>query len=388
MRSSIPVLVINVLIVVALVVGVLSIGLIGLTAVQVASHLTVGSVTSTTSGTVTTISVPVTISNAGYLPISDLTIAAAVTDQSGAQLLTGSTGPVTVPAGESQDVLVQLTLDTSKVPQSELTNLVTANQTLNVAVTASTSVPPFVSLSADVTASLEWGAPVSGLALGTPTFQPQQGSISSPSVSVPVAFQNTNTFLTVSGQGTVTVYDQQGNEVGTGSLNLDVPPGGSFQTDVAVSLQLPQSEVQGLLFNDTTLTYSAVVSISSNGATYNQTVPISYQWGAPMADLKLGALAVGSVGPANATFTVPMSFTDDSATLDVSGTVSGVVLDQGGNQVGTIDQASIGAGPGGTFSGSLSGSILTSAASQTSFTLRLTFDTAYGSATVEVPVGA
>ena len=388
MRSSPVVLLLNALIVVAILASVFSVGLVGVTGVQAATGLKIGTVTASTAGTVTTISVPVTISNGGYLSISDLTLAAAVTDKSGDQVLTGSAGPVTVPPGRSQDVVVQLALDTSKVSQKGLTDLITTNQTLNVAVTASTSVPPFVSLAADVAATINWGAPLSDLVVGTPTFNTGEGSISSAAVSVPVSFQNTNAYLTVSGEGMVTVYDQNGDSVGTGSVNLDVPPGGSFQTTVGVSLHLPQSEVQGLLFNDTTLSYTAVVSISSNGATYNYTEPISYRWGAPLGDLRLGTLAVGSIGPSNATFTVPMSFADRSSSLGVSGAVSGVVLDQSGNQVGTIDQQTISADPGATFSGSLTGTIQTSAASQTVFTLKLVFDTSQVTATIEVAVSA
>jgi hypothetical protein len=321
MRQSRLLLLINALIIIFLLVGAVSVGLIGLTAVGVGSGLKVGKLTSTTSGTITTISVPVAIHNGGSLGLNDLRLSALVTDSAGDQLLTGTAGPVSVGAGQNKSVTVSLVLDSSTLSSSTLQSLATDEQHLNVAVTASTSVPPFLTLSADVTAALEWGAPVSDLTVGTPTVSSASGS--SLQVNVPVSFKNNNSYYTVSGQAQINVLDSTGVKVGTGSLDVNVPPNTDFSQTVALTVTIPQSELQSLIFNSSTLQYTAQVDVTSGGQsvlTLNE--PLTYQWGAPISNLAVGQPSVQQHNGTSVAVSIPVSFSNENSAFDLGASMA------------------------------------------------------------------
>jgi hypothetical protein len=315
---------INALIIVFLLVSAVSVGLIGLTAVGVGSGLKVGKISSATSGTTTTISVPVAIHNGGSLSLNDLRLDAIVSDSSGDQLLTGSAGPVTVGAGENKTVTVSLTLDGGSVSGATLQSLATNEQHLHVAVTASTSVPPFLTLSADIAASLEWGAPVNGLTVGSPTVTGASGTTLQ--VTVPVSFMNNNSYYTVSGQAQIKIVDSNGLQVGTGSLDVSVPPNTGFDQDVPLALTIPQSQVQQLLFNSTTLQYTAQVEVVSGSQTvFSVDEPLTYQWGAPLSGFTVGTPAVSLHNDTTVAVALPVSFTNANSAVDVGVTLDGRV---------------------------------------------------------------
>jgi hypothetical protein len=507
LRSSRIVLVLNVLIAVSVLASVAVLGLIVVGGAGTAQSFSVGSPTTSTAGGVTRISVPITLTNRGYFSLSGIDVQLTVSDSSGARLINGTVGPVAVSPGQTETFDAALVLDTSKLTPAELQALATTSQNLTVSATLSASEPPFVGVSGAVTASLKWGAPVSGLKEGAPTFS--QYNSTTIEASVPVSFTNANAYYTISGEGSIAILNSGGGVVGTGSVSLDVPPGASFDQAVDLLITLPAAQAQSLLTQDQTLSYTAVLSVQTGGGgSFSIRQPVTYAWGAPLAGLSVGApqvsaynstafqvsvpvsftdnsssiavstelgarifnstdgalagsgtlavqaspggsfskdmviyvkvpssglqrllfndatldytaqlsgtsggvsfelsksvsvawgapvggLAVGAVTitPKNSTYSsisAPFSFTDASTFLAVQGSVSGYVTDSSGNQVGTIAQTSIGpVQPGTQLSGALSGVVLNSAAGDSSFVLHLTFQTPWGGVTTEVTV--
>src|SRR5574340_848720 len=99
LASSAPVTVVNVLIIISLLAGLGAMGAIGWTAVQTATNVKVGTLTSQTTGGATQVEVPVTVTNNGILSISDISVQATAKDSAGSTLATGTVGPVSFAPG-------------------------------------------------------------------------------------------------------------------------------------------------------------------------------------------------------------------------------------------------------------------------------------------------
>lgn len=385
MRSPL-LLTLNALIVISVIAGAAVFGIVGLTALQTVSSLTVGSPTVSLSGGSTQVSIPISLTNGGYLPLSGVMITANVTDSSGNLIIQGAAGPVNVAPGEKSDLSITAALDPSKLSAAEVRSLLTSSQALAVKVHAESSLPPFVSLTADAVSSLAWGAPVGNLAVGIPTLK--LNNATSVGLAVPVSFSNNNSLLSLAGSVAVTVKNLTGAVVGSGSLQVSAPPHSAYSATAKVSISVPQSQASHLFFNNGTLSYNVEFTLNLSGFSYSQTQPLKFQWGAPVGNLTVGTFTHSPVNSTAASFSVPISFTDYSSFVSLSGKISGVLRDQSGNQVGVVDPSSVSVSPGSSFSGVLAGQVSATAASGSSFLLDLTFTSASGTFSVEVTVTA
>jgi len=377
--------IINLLIIVSLLAAAGVLSSVLLTVAQGAPTLSIGSISETPSGAGTQYQVPITLANKGPLSISDIRVRANVTDSSNDQLVTGTFGPLTVPPGATYPLDVQLSLDTNLLAPV-LQKLATTTQNLTVNVAVSTSVPPFVKVSAAVSAQLAWGAPASNLQVGSPSFAALNAT--AVTATVPVSFQNQNAFLTLSGVGAISLLDGSGKVVAYGLLDVNVSPGASFSQTANLVVGLPASQVQPLLFNDTTLNYTARLSYHDSDFTLSSSQNFSVAWGAPVKGLSIGPFTGTAYNLTYARFPAPLSFVDNSAFLGITGTISGNVTDSSQSLVGSITPLSIGVDPGQPFSSTLSGFIKVAAASELPLSLNLMIQTPYGSVSKQVVITA
>ena len=380
------VLVLNALILVTLLAAAVVLALVVVGGASSAPSISIGTATTQTSGGVTYIVAPVQIGNHGYFSFSDITVDVVVRGASGAQLLAGTLGPLTVAPGQTLDTSAYLALDAANLSPAALQNLATIPQNLTVTATIAASVPPFVAFDGTVGAQLKWRAPVSGLTVGQPSFS--QYNSTTVEASVPVKFSDDNSYLAVAGTGVVSVLNSTGQKVGSGTASFDVPPGGQFDQAVALYVDIPTGQVQSLLTHDQTLNYSAVLTIPTEGNEFTVTEPVTYAWGAPLEGLGVGAL---SVSPLNATYSsagAQLVFTDASSFIKLDGTVTGTINDASGTVVGAISPLSVSADPGQPFSATISGVIKNTALGEGSYVIHLTIDTEYGAVDTEATVSA
>jgi hypothetical protein len=349
--------IVNVLILVSLVAALGAAASVLLTIAQAVPTVSVGSISSeSNSGGAIQIQVPITLSDKGPLSLSDINVQTTVTDSSNDKLLAGTVGPLTVAAGATSSLNVQLILDTKTLPAAVLQRLATTSENLTVSAVVSTSLPPFLKASASVSAPLAWGAPVSNLRIGTPAF----GFVNATAISatVPVSFQNRNSLLTISGTGNIAVFDGNGTQVGGGTLQVDVPPKSSFNQSAALVVGLPSSQMQSLLFTDQNLSYKAVMTFQSGGQNvFSETLPISYSWKAPLSGLMTGDPSVSPFNSTAVQVTVPVSFTNGNGFLDLATNLKVAILNQTtGVQVGS-GSLPISAPPDKSFSGNLTATV-------------------------------
>ncbi|MDE1858605.1 MAG: LEA type 2 family protein [Thaumarchaeota archaeon] len=352
MKRSRIILALNALIVVSMLAGVAVLALIGIGGVSSVSSFSIGSPTTTTAGGATHIQVPLTIGNGGSFGYSGIDVQVDVKDSAGDQLLTGSLGPFDVPAGQTKTVNASLVLDTSKLSQQALQELATTSQNLTVGATLAASEPPFVGVSGAVSAQLAWGAPVSGLKEGTPSFS--QYNSTTIEVKVPVSFSNQNQFLTISGNGLVSVLNSSDARVGSGSVSLYVPPNAQFDQVVDLFVELPSSQLQSLLTTDQNIAYTAALSILGGALSgFSLSTPIAYQWGAPFSGLSVGSPVVSAYNSTHYKVSVPLSFADHSASIGVSTVLRATLVNSTSGAAVGSGALPVQASPGTSFSNDL-----------------------------------
>lgn len=386
MKRSRVVLVLNALILVTLLAAAVVLALVVVGGASSAPSISIGTATTQTSGGVTYIVAPVQIGNHGYFSFSDITVDVVVRGASGAQLLAGTLGPLTVAPSQTLSTSAFLAFNTAALSPAALQSLAMVPQNLTVTATIAASVPPFVAFDGTVGAQLKWRAPVSGLTVDQPSFS--QYNSTTVEASVPVKFSDDNSYLAVAGTGVVSVLNSTGQKVGSGTVSFDVPPGGQFDQAVVLYVDIPTGQVQSLLTHDQTLNYSAVLTIPTEGNEFTVTEPVTYAWGAPLEGLGVGAL---SVSPLNATYSsagAQLVFTDASSFIKLDGTVTGTINDASGTVVGAISPLSVSADPGQPFSATISGVIKNTALGEGSYVIHLTIDTQYGAVDTEATVSA
>ena len=349
MKRSRVVLALNVFILITLLTAAAVLALVVVGAASSASAVSIGTPTSQTAGGLTYMVVPIQIEDRGYFSFSNVAVDVAVKDASGAQLLAGTLGPFTVDPGQTQHVTASLVLDTAGLSSAALQSLATTAQNLTVSATLAGSLPPFVGISGSVTTPLQWGAPVSGLAVGQPSFS--QYNSTTIEAAVPVKFTNDNAYLTVSGEGQVSVLNSTGQKVGSGSVGLSVAPNAQFDQSVDLFINVPPSQILSLLTQDQTLSYSAVLSLPTGGGTFTLTEPISYNWGAPLSGLAVGTPTATAKNSTTYQVSVPLSFADHSSSIAVSTDLTAKLLNATTGAVIGTGSLPVSVSPGGSFSG-------------------------------------
>ena len=343
------VLVLNVFILITLLTAAAVLALVVVGAASSASAISIGTPTSQTTGGLTYIAAPIQIEDRGYFSLSNVAVDVAVKDAAGAQLLTGTLGPFTVDPGQAKHVVASLVLDTAGLSSAALQSLATTAQNLTVSATLAASLPPFVGVSGSAATQLKWGAPVSGLAVGQPSFS--QYNSTTVEAAVPVKFTNDNAYLTVSGDGQVSVLNSTGQKVGSGSVSLNVAPSARFDQSVDLFIDVPPSQAVSLFTQDQTLSYSAVLSLPTGGGTFTLTEPISYAWGAPLSGLAVGAPTVTAKNSTAYQVSVPVSFADHSSSIAVSTDLTAKLLNATTGAVVGAGSLPVSVSPGGSFSG-------------------------------------
>ena len=386
MNRSRVVLVLNVLILVTLLAAAAVLALVVLGGASSASGISIGTPTARTSVGVSYIVIPVQIGDRGYFDFSNISVDVVVKDAAGAQLIAGTLGPFTVDPGQTLRTTASLAFEMSNLSSAALQSLLTTPQNLTVTAALAASVPPFVGVSGTVSAQLKWGAPVSGLTVGEPTFS--QHNSTALEASVPVKFSDDNAYLAVTGDGTVSVLNSTGQKIGSGLVSIEAAPGGQFDQGVPLYIDIPASQVRSLLTQDQTLSYTAVVTIPTAEGTFTLTEPITYAWGAPLEGLSVGPLTGSPVNATYSSVAAPLTFTDASSFVRLNATMSGTITGPSGAVVGTIAPVAVTADPGQQISATVSGFIQNAAVGQGSYVLHLTIGTQYGTVSTEVTATA
>jgi hypothetical protein len=212
-------------------------------------------------------------------------------------------------------------------------------------------------------------------------------------VDIPVTISNRGYLAFADINAMLSLKNSNGTMVGEGSGGPLTIPAGSTRTFVITitidTANIPQELLQDLMTNNQNLTVNASLggtippmvhfAVSASGNLY---------WGAPITDLTAGTLQASVYNTTHARVTLPFSFKDNSAYIPVQGTLTSTILLTNGTEVGVQEAYTLNVSPGATLSGNLIGYIKNEAVGQSSYTLRLTFQTSYGSVIKEMTLHA
>jgi hypothetical protein len=212
-------------------------------------------------------------------------------------------------------------------------------------------------------------------------------------VDIPVTISNRGYLAFTDINAMLSLKNSNGTMLGEGSGGPLTIPAGSTRTFVITitidTANIPQELLQDLMTNNQNLTVNA-----SLGGTIPPMVRFAVSalgnlyWGAPITDLTAGTLQASVYNATHARVTLPFSFKDNSAYIPVQGTLTSTILLTNGTEVGVQEAYALNVSPGATLSDNLIGYIKNEAVGQSSYTLRLTFQTSYGSVIKEMTLHA
>ncbi len=301
---------------IALAVAFAALGALVLTAVQTIPSISLGAPSTNNSE----ITVPISIRNQGPLSFENLSVAVSVQDKSGANLFTGSGGPVSITPGSTESLTVSVPFDLGKIPQAELSELATTNQELLIKATLEGALPPLASLVGSISTTLPWGALIENFSIGSESIMPL--NLTYAQVTVPLSFTNNNSYVPISGTGAIRILDHRGTQVGSGTLNVSAPVDSTFHGDANLVMALP-SNATSLLFIDENLTYNAIMQFTSQQSqsqiALNKTITI--EWKAPLSNLTIGAPDIRLYNSTRLQVTTPISFQNSNDFVDITPTL-------------------------------------------------------------------
>ena len=216
---------------------------------------------------------------------------------------------------------------------------------------------------------------------------------SSETISVPVSLKNPGPLPLNAINIGLNVLDHNGTNLftgGGGPISLSPGSSGSLPINVSFDLsQLPPQQLKSLVTTSQNFTLRGTISASISSITsFTGKFNTIYNWGAPVANLNFGTITISAHNQTSARFSLPVSFQDQSKGFGVSGTLSGKILGQSGNTLGTINQQSLNVSPGSSNSGQISVYIDSAILSSQKVTLDLVFNTSFGTFTEEFSTSA
>jgi hypothetical protein len=212
-----------------------------------------------------TISLPISIRNAGLYDLTQLNVTTQITDQFGYALVQDSTLTQIIARGTNTTTTHATTLNITSI-LAQHSDLLFNDTTLAVFQYVSFNYANAIPLSASANQTMPWGAPLSNLTVKQVTFQLFNTTYSL--ANVQLHFENHNQYVPVSGTIRVEVYGSSRTLVGTGTSNIDAPPDTSYNGQIGVLIQnsdvspTPTSYLTGevhLFFETPVFSYGPVV---------------------------------------------------------------------------------------------------------------------------------
>jgi hypothetical protein len=190
-----------------------------------------GSHTSWATGGSVALTTSINLTNHGFYALNDFHLDTRVSIANGTSVAQGSSPSVTIAPGGTTTVPLTVTIPLNG--SAAATALLTHDETLPATIFANASYVGLFAIHLVLTNNVSWGAPFYALnaTAGTPT----SGTNGTVSVPVTVSFQDHSSVADI-GTLRFSVHSGAGASCGSGSLDLNVPAGGSFQQTTTVYL--------------------------------------------------------------------------------------------------------------------------------------------------------
>lgn len=181
-----------------------------------------------TSGGTFTVSLPFHIDNGGLYDISDVNLTTLIKDDYGLSVSNSSTFVRLIPHGSNVSATHQMSVSVSQIAAGNLWYLLLNDSTFNIDVALKLIYAHAVPFKISSNLTMPWGAPLSNLTLGTPSFTPTEAII-------PISFEN-HSFFVLTGTMRLEIVDNHNNVVGERTTALNVQSQSGFGTELDVSV--------------------------------------------------------------------------------------------------------------------------------------------------------
>jgi hypothetical protein len=219
-----------------------------------------GEQTMTTTQQTITISLPVNIHNAGLYDITQLNLTTSITGEDSQTLARGVTYTPIIPRGTDETETHTVVIDINQI-LADHSSLLFNDTDFTVFQYASFKFANAIPLSVHANYTMQWGAPLSNLAIGNPTYSSYNTTHSI--ITVQLYFENHNQYLPVTGVAHIEIYNTRQTLKGAGTANIDAQPNTlySMQVDVMVTnfRQIPPSGEIHVFFETAAFNYGPVV---------------------------------------------------------------------------------------------------------------------------------
>jgi hypothetical protein len=178
----------------------------------------------------------------------------------------------------------------------------------------------------------------------------------------------------------------------TSDSPIEIPVGSTTTINLNFTFnfsQLSDEMVQNLATINQNLSLVATFRFSTSLlSSYEFNSTGEYNWGAPLDNLTLSHLFVQAFNTTYSRVSMGFTFKDNSSNITLNGNMSGIILDNGGNIVGVLQNQSMTIYPGATDTGNMAGYIKNDVLGQLSYTVKLLFYTDLGEFEEEVNASA
>lgn len=178
-------------------------------------------------------SLPFLINNTGFYDITDLNITTVLTDAEGRAISLSTTFMPLIAAGSNTEVVHNISLSLSDLNLTALAFEDTNFETnTTIALTFARAIPVQMSTNA----SIPWGAPLYNLSIGEISYSFNGTHLIG---TVNLSFENHSPFFSVTGAIRYELYNSEGEQLGSGGTNVDVPPYAGYQGQAEIVINDP-----------------------------------------------------------------------------------------------------------------------------------------------------
>lgn len=177
------------------------------------------------------IGLPARLDNWGYYTIADLTIQTAIADGEGTQILEETSYIGEIPPQESATVFHNVTLSLSTIAAAS--DYLFNDSSLTLHGELRLNYADLIPFAITTNRTIPWGAPLFNFTVGAPRFSPH--NTTHLRTIVPVSFQNHSPYFPVIGTIRIEIFDNQEQQVGSGSALVDVPSNTSYDGQISMS---------------------------------------------------------------------------------------------------------------------------------------------------------
>lgn len=178
-----------------------------------------------------TIGLPARLDNWGYYTIADLTIQTAIANSEGAQISKETSHVGQIPPQESAMIFHNVTLSMSTILAESHYLFNDSSLTLHGALRLNYA--DLIPFELTTNRTIPWGAPLFNFTVGAPRFSPQ--NTTHLRTAIPITFQNHSPYFPLIGEIRIEVFNNQDQQVGSGSALVDVPSNASYDGEISIS---------------------------------------------------------------------------------------------------------------------------------------------------------